>query len=175
MINLKAFSLYSADLVPRNCVIWPKATPGRWVLMGSVRGGGGLWGLRAARGKSPPVFPPSPLPSFFCLPQEKNRTNVPGKAAPGSLLAPTNWRGITASTREWSRSSVQTVTAASPAQITWRSTAAGTCWFEKRYLFQPSLRAGSLNYPEWIQQGWVPPTPSTVLTGRAFPDVRNKK
>jgi len=152
MINLKALSLYSADSVHSNCVIWPKETPRQWVFIGSLWRG--LWGLRAMREKSPPVSHP-PL-SFFCLSQEKNPTNVPGKAAPGSLLAPTNWRGITASTQEWSHSSVQTVTAAFPAQITWRSTAAGTCWFEKRYLFQPSLRAGSLNYPEWIQQGWIP-------------------
>lgn len=137
--------------MPHNCVIWPKATPRQCMFMGSVQRG--LWGWIATRGKSQPVFP---LPSFFCFSQEKNRTNVPGKAAPGSLLDPTNWRGITASTREWSHSSVQTVTAASPARITWRSTAAGTCWFEKRYLFQLSLRAGSLNYPQWIQQGWIP-------------------
>lgn len=86
MIHLNALSLYSADSVPRNCVIWPKATPRQWVFVGSVRRG--LRGLRTTWGKSPPVF--SPLPSFFYLSQEKNPTNVPGKAAPGSLLAPTN-------------------------------------------------------------------------------------
>lgn len=63
--------------------------------------------------------------------QERNPTSVPGKAAPGSSLVRMNWRGITANTREWSHSSAQTVTAASPGQITWHCTAGGTCWCEE--------------------------------------------
>lgn len=56
MINLEALSLYSADSVRSNCVIWPKETPRQWVFMGSIQRG--LWGLRARRWKSPPVSPP---------------------------------------------------------------------------------------------------------------------
>lgn len=68
MITLKALSLYSADSVPRNCVIWPKASLRQWVFMGSVQKG--LQGLRATRGKSPPVFFP-PFLSLLSLPGEK--------------------------------------------------------------------------------------------------------
>lgn len=67
----------------------------------------------------------------LCFFQERNPTSVLGKAAPGSLLVRMNWRGITANTREWSHSSVRTVTAAFPGQTIWHCTAGGICSCEE--------------------------------------------
>ena len=71
------------------------------------------------------------FPTFL---QEKNPTNVHGKDAHGNLLGLMNSRDISENILESNPSSVQTVTAASPAPTTLPSIGNATCSFECLYL-----------------------------------------
>ena len=70
--------------------------------------------------------------------QEKNPTNVRGKDAHGNLLGLMNSQDISENTLESNLSSVQTVTAASPAPTTLLCTGSATCSCE--HLRRPPQR-----------------------------------